>query len=130
MAEPSVKNKKQRRPLPKPPSPMPWFTLGAGLFLWGLYSLFHGWPWMALLTLAMVPIVSAILPMEIQDFRRRKRICEHIKRDFLEDITSGNQHAQFFESLHAAPERRFREPVKPQWQKTASDYSHPSRRPD
>ena len=127
MAGRKEKNRKSRRPLPKPPSPMPWFTLGAGLFLWALYSLFQGWQWMALVTLAFVPIVSAILPMEIQDFRRRKRICEHIRRDFLDDLSTEDNHAQFFDSLHAMPERKPREQRRPAWQKTASGYSHPSK---
>lgn len=127
MTEKVKKVKKPRRPLPKPPSPMPWFTFGAGLFLWALYSVFHGWPWMALVTLALVPFVSAILPMEIQDFRRRKRICEHIRRDFLDERTTEESHSQFYDSLHSLPERKEREVRRPAWQKTATDYSYPSR---
>lgn len=119
------------RPLPKPPSPMPWFTLGSALVLWALYSIFQGWPWAALIALALVPFISALLPMEIREWRRRKRICDHIRRDFMEEPISEPTHAQFFEALHALENASPRpsKHQKPAWQNTASDYSYPSQSP-
>lgn len=100
MAKKSIRYQPPKRPLPKPPSPMPWFTIGAAMLLWGLYSLFQGWEWMGWIVLALAPFISAILPMEISDFLRRKRICEHIRRDFLDHAEVSDDHSRFLAALH------------------------------
>ena len=123
MAKKSTRSRAPRRPLPKPPSPMPWFTLGAAMLLWGLYSLFQGWEWMGWIVLALAPFVSAILPMEITDFLRRKRICEHIRRDFLDEADVASDHSRFLAALHDERPRSGKgRRVETDWSSTTSDF--------
>lgn len=96
------KRKTRKQDLPKPPSPMPWFFLGASMILGGLYAIFEGWSWAGWIALGLAPFVVAILPMEITDFLQRKRICEHIRRDFMihSSESTGQDHSQFLSALH------------------------------
>lgn len=123
MAKKHTRYQAPRHPLPKPPSPMPWFTIGSIMLLWGLYSLFQGWQWMGWIVLALAPFISAILPMEISDFLRRKRICEHIRRDFLDQTESSDDHSRFLAALHEdrlSSGRSGR--VEPDWSTSTSGY--------
>ena len=89
------------RHLPKPPSPVPWFTLGTIMVMSGLYALFEGWAWIGLVIVVFSPFVSVILPMEIRDFIQRKRICALLRRDFMGDTEIVHDHTNFLKALHA-----------------------------
>lgn len=130
MANKNNKQQRRKRPLPKPPSPMPWFFVGSCVLVGGLYAIFQGWAWAGWVAIGLTPFIFAILPMEITDFLQRKRICEHIRRDFM-DETSGsshNDHSQFLSALHhddhgarrIAP--AFSPNVLPPWEQSPNDY--------
>lgn len=91
------------------------------MLLGGLYALFEGWAWTGWIVLALTPFVSAILPMEITDFLRRKKICEHIKRDFMEESEVSQDHTRFLAALHQERSYSSRRKGTKEW-KTESDF--------
>lgn len=99
-----LKIKKQEAP--RPPSALPWFTLGCISLMGGAYALFEGWAWTGWVLLGISPLVMAILPMEIREFRRRQQICEHIRPDFTEEKSV--DHTAFLNALHQEKKRPVR----------------------
>ena len=99
----ALKNKKQEAP--KPPSALPWFTIGCLTLMGGGYALFEGWAWTGWILLGISPLVMAILPMEIREFRRRRQICDHIRSDFTDEKSSSVDHTAFLNALHQERQR-------------------------
>lgn len=95
---------KKRRP-PSLPTVIPIACLVLcvimGLVGWGLSSL-TPLPWW--IALSLTPLILLLLPIEISHALRRRRICRHIREDFLdEEIGVTADYSALLNEIHAAP---------------------------